>query len=111
MISASNFLKSLMSFAIKPIFYIYFLFCNKNIQFDDKLKIRDVRYDNMTKYNSFDIYHTKHITMLKNGPFQSNRRFKKGAWVAKSIIFLLRSRLFLHTFCQKRTFGSHANLY
>ena len=41
--------------------------------------------------------------MLKNEPFMSNRQFKKGAF-SRKIRFYPFIKLFLHTFCQKRTF-------
>ena len=41
--------------------------------------------------------------MLKNEPFMSNRRFKKGIF-SRKIRFYFLIKLFLHTFCQKRTF-------
>ena len=42
-------------------------------------------------------------TFLKNEPFLSNRRFKKGCFLKKvNFIFLIKR--FLRTFCQKRTF-------
>ena len=45
----------------------YFLLCNKKSRcdFDDKLKVGDVRYKHLTQititvtYNSFDVYHMK----------------------------------------------------
>ena len=43
------------------------------------------------------------ITMFKNEPFLSNRRFKKGCFL-KKVRFYFFIRLFLHTFCQKQTF-------
>ena len=41
--------------------------------------------------------------MLKNELFMSNRRFKKGTF-SRKIRFYFFLKLFLHTFCQKRTF-------
>ena len=41
--------------------------------------------------------------MLKNEPFVSNRRFKKGCFL-KKVCFYFFIKRFLHTFCQKRTF-------
>ena len=41
--------------------------------------------------------------MLKNEPFMSNRRFKKGTF-SRKIRFYFLIKLFLHTFCQKQTF-------
>ena len=44
--------------------------------------------------------------MLKNGPFLSDRRFKKGAFLKKVryYFFFLHIKLFLHTFCYPTTF-------
>ena len=47
--------------------------------------------------------------MLKNGPFMSNRRFKKVPFFEKSTFFEKVGfdffiKQFLRTFCQKRTF-------
>ena len=43
------------------------------------------------------------ITMLNNELFLSNRRFKKGCFL-KKVNFYFFIKLFLHTFCPKRTF-------
>ena len=43
------------------------------------------------------------LTMLKNEPFMSNRRFKKGTFL-KKVRFYFFVKLFLHTFCQKQIF-------
>ena len=49
------------------------------------------------------------VVFLKNGPFLSNQRFKKGAVYQKVLFIFLRLvphsiKLFLHTLCKKRTF-------
>ena len=43
-------------------------------------------------------------TFLKNEPFLSNRRFKKGCFL-KKVHFYFFIKRFLHTFCQKLTFS------
>ena len=66
----------------------YFLVYDKNIRFDfaDKLKIGDVRYKPLTKITIKVqlFWRLSYVTFLKNKPFMSNRRFKKGGRVAKS---------------------------
>ena len=42
--------------------------------------------------------------MLENGPFLSNRRVKKVLYWKKSLFIYFFIKLFLDTFCQKRTF-------
>ena len=41
--------------------------------------------------------------MLKNGPFLSNQRFKKGTFLKKKKRFYFFIKLFLHTFCYLTT--------
>ena len=75
------------------------------VDFDDELKIGDVRYDDMT-YITIKVqlfWRLPYVTFLKNEPFLSNRRFKKGCFL-KKVRFYFFIKLFLHTFCQKRTF-------
>ena len=79
---------------------MYFLVCKKKpVDFDDELKTGDVRYDNMTVNNNesstlltFTIWN---ITMLKNEPFMSYPRFKKGAFFKKNPFFYYQA-IFAH---------------
>ena len=60
----------------------------------------DLNNNSSTTLLTFSIWN---VTMLKNGPFVTNRQFKKGCFLKKvNFIFLIKR--FLHTFCQKRTF-------
>ena len=76
----------------------------KPVDFDDELKTGDVRYDDMTvnknESSTLLTFTIWNITMLKNEPFMSYPRFKKGA-LKKIRFFTIKQ--FLHTFCQKRT--------
>ena len=67
---------------------LYFLLCNKKSRcdFDDKLKVGDFRYKHLTQITikvrttllTFTIWNG---TFLKNEPFMSYQRFKKGGRV------------------------------
>ena len=60
----------------------------------------DLNNNESTTLLTFTIWN---ITMFKNEPFLSNRRFKKGCFL-KKVSFYFFIKRFLHTFCQKRTF-------
>ena len=78
------------------------------VDFDDELKIGDVRCDDMTykwqwKYNSFDVYHMKH-NYVQKWTVSEQSAIKKRLFFFKKSPFLFFIKWFLHTFCQKRTF-------
>ena len=68
----------------------YFLLCNKKSRFDfaDELKVGYVRYKHLTqitiKVQLFWRFSIWNVALLKNEPFMSYQRFKKGGRVAKS---------------------------
>ena len=70
-----------------------------------KNRRRQIRWYNLNTNESTTLltFTIWNITMLKNGPFLSNRRFKKGCFL-KKVRFYFFIKRFLHTFCQKQTF-------